>query len=1121
MKFRLLGPVEVEDRGRLLVLGSAKQRALLAILLVHANEVVSRDRLIDELWGEQPPASAPHSLDVYVSRLRKTLQPDSGERLLLTRPGGYLLRLEQDQLDVTCFEQLVQDGRRALAAGNYERAAERLVEALALWRGPALGDLAYEPFARPEIERLEEQRLAAFEEKIEAELALGRHGALIGELEAVSRTHPLREPLHRQLMLALYRSGRQADALETSRALRRHLRDELGLDPSPALQRLEQAILRQDPTLELSTRPLAREEGQRPVETTSSRRPLPSINPWRPAIVAVGIGGLLLAAVAGAIVLFTGGSGRALGAVDANAVGILDPRTGKIKGEVLLKTAPAQIAAGARSIWAVSPNNQSVSRIDPETGNVVQRIDVGGGPSGIAYSRAGGAVWVAETLDGRVARIDPGTNQVVDRIAVGNVPVAVAAGFGSIWITNLGDQSVTRLDAITGNPLRIIPTGAVGRGIAVGGAAVWVSDDAAGSVSRIDPNTNRVTDRISVGNGATALAYGAHALWVTNRLDGTVSRIDPATNVATTLRVGGSPEAIAVTGNGVWVSDETGGRLIRIDPRRNSVVATVETSNRPRGIAFAAGRMWLAVQAAGAHRGGTFRVVSTGNFEIDPARAYSTETVGVLTTTNDGLTAFKRVGGEEGNELVPDLATALPKPGDGGRTYVYKLRRGIRYSTGRMVHPADIRYALERDFALQSPGIGLYEGVRGAASCVQEPAHCDLNKGVVADTRANTVTFHLVAPDPEFPAKLALPFAAAVPVGTPKRDMIVPATGPYLIANYAPKRQLELQRNPRFHEWSKTAQPDGYPDEILWKFIVSDDRKVTAVERGEADWLADIVPSDRLREIQTQYASQLHTSPQYATQYLFLNTRVPPFDDIRVRQALNYAIDRRAVARLLGGPTSTQPTCQVLPPSFPGYRRYCPYTRNPRADGVWRAPDIDKAKRLIAASHTRGAQVKVWVFDAEPWAGIARYTASLLRRLGYRTSVMKVGPTTYTQTVGDSGTRAQIGVAAWGADYPRASNFFKPNFTCRSFQRQSRSNLNLAQFCSRKIDAEIANAQAKQFANPEVASDNWATVDHNVVDQAPWVPLVTPISVNFFSKRTGNYQVSPQRNVLLGQLWVR
>ena len=217
MQFRLLGPVEVEDEGRPLVLGSAKQRALLAILLLHANEVVSRDRLIDDLWGERPPASAPHSLEVYVSRLRKTLQPDGGERLLVTRPGGYLLRLEPDQLDLDASSAWSRkDAARSPPATTSER-RNGFAEALALWRGPALGDLAYEPFARPEVERLEEQRLAALEERIEAELALGRHAALIGELEAVSGKHPLRERLHGQLMLALYRCGRQADALETYR----------------------------------------------------------------------------------------------------------------------------------------------------------------------------------------------------------------------------------------------------------------------------------------------------------------------------------------------------------------------------------------------------------------------------------------------------------------------------------------------------------------------------------------------------------------------------------------------------------------------------------------------------------------------------------------------------------------------------------------------------------------------------------------------------------------------------------------------------------------------------------------------------------------------------------------
>jgi YVTN family beta-propeller protein len=1119
MQFRLLGPIEVEDDGRLLALGSAKQRALLATLLLHPNEVVSRDRLIDDLWGERPPGSASHSLEVYVSRLRKTLQPDGRERVVITRPGGYLLRLEPEQLDLARFERLTRDGRSALAAGNYYRAAQQLRQALALWRGPALGELAYEPFARPEVERLEEQRLAALEERIEAELALGRHSALIGELESLSRKHPLRERLRGQLILALYRCGRQVEALEAYRETRQHLVNELGIDPSPAMQRLEQAILRQDPALELPTQPLGRDDAGRPPvkPATQKRRPLSTAD-WRPAFLVVAIAGLLGAAAA-TIVLFTGGSPHSLDGVDANAVGIVDSKAGRVTKEVLLNVTPAQVAAGARSVWAVSPNSQTVSRIDPATANVTQTIGVGGGPGGIAFG--GNALWVANSLDATVSRIDPGTDEVVDLVPVGNVPTAVAAGFGSIWVTNAGDQSVTRLDAKTGRRLKTIPTGDVGRGIAVGGDAVWVSDDAAGRVSRIDPHTSEVTNRISVGNGASALAYGAGAVWVANGLDGTVSRIDPVTDVPTTLPVGGTPGRITIAGKNVWVIDEAGGRIVRIDPRKNRVVASVMTGNRPAGITFAAGRIWVAVQAAGGpHRGGTLRIISTGFLgPLDPNGDYSVWNL--LIATNDGLTAFKRVGGVDGSELVPDLATSLPKPSDGGRTYVFRVRSGIRYSTGRVVRPADFRYSLERLFALRSVGTFLYAGIRGAARCDRRPLDCDLSRGVVADNGAGTVTFHLLAPDPDFPEKLALPFATAIPVGTPKRKMIVPATGPYVIASYAPKRQLELQRNPRFREWSKAAQPDGYPDEIIWRFVVNDQPKVTAVERGEADWLNDIPPRNRLAELRTQYASQLHTSFSSATQYLFLNTRSTPFNDVRARKALNYAIDRNVLVRLWGGPALARPTCQVLPPSFPGYSRYCPYTRHPTADGTWRGPDLDTARDLVAASHTRGTRVTVWSFNQKPWVDMARYTAALLNRLGYRATIKGIAPVDFFQEVANSRNKAQIGLAAWGADYPRASNFFTPNLTCRSFRPRSPSNTNVAQFCNRKIDAEIRNALAQQLTNPESTRRLWAQIDRDVVDEAPWVPLYTPAQPNFLSKRVGNYQVSPQWGVLLDQLWVR
>jgi DNA-binding SARP family transcriptional activator len=231
MEFRILGPFEVSERGRPLEVGAGKQRALLALLLLSGGEVVSRDRLIDALWEENPPASAINSVHIYVSQLRKALFDGHLE----TRGQGYRLVLEPEQLDLGRFERLLGEGRELLARGETERAAELLRAALALWRGPPLSDFASEPFAQGEIARLEELRLAALEERIEADLALGRHDELVPELEALVRAHPLQERLRAQLMLALYRSGRQADALDAYQQARRTLAEDLGLEPGRRL----------------------------------------------------------------------------------------------------------------------------------------------------------------------------------------------------------------------------------------------------------------------------------------------------------------------------------------------------------------------------------------------------------------------------------------------------------------------------------------------------------------------------------------------------------------------------------------------------------------------------------------------------------------------------------------------------------------------------------------------------------------------------------------------------------------------------------------------------------------------------------------------------------------------
>jgi DNA-binding SARP family transcriptional activator len=260
MEFRILGPLEVVDGGRVLDVGGARQRALLAILLTRANQVVPRDTLVDALFGEEPREAATNLVQVYVSRLRKALEPErerrSGGSVVVTRAPGYLIRAGPDELDLHRFERLAEEGRRALAAGDAAEAAARLREALELWRGPALADFAYEEFASVESARLEELRLAAVEDRVDADLALGEHASLTAELGTLVAEHPLRERLRGQLMLALYRAGRQAEALDVYQAGRRELVDGLGLEPSSMLRELERAMLRQDPQLDAPDRPV-------------------------------------------------------------------------------------------------------------------------------------------------------------------------------------------------------------------------------------------------------------------------------------------------------------------------------------------------------------------------------------------------------------------------------------------------------------------------------------------------------------------------------------------------------------------------------------------------------------------------------------------------------------------------------------------------------------------------------------------------------------------------------------------------------------------------------------------------------------------------------------------------
>ena len=401
MDFRILGPLEVVDDGRERVIPAGKQRALLAILLLHANEVVSSDRLIEELWGERPPASAAKSLQVHVSRLRHALdgEPGSGtDGVIVTRGGGYLIRVGAGELDRARFERLVEEGRAALVEGAPERALELLREALELWRGPPLAEFAYDSFAQGEIARLEELHLGAVEHRIEAELALGRHAQVIGELESLVDLHPFRERLRAQLMLALYRAGRQTEALEAYRQARRTLVEEVGVEPGEELRALERAVLAQDPVLDPPPAtgaaagerlPSAAQPGGATPRTGRGPRAAPVVG----SLVVVAL--LLAAAV---VVVARDGDGEHGGLApltnDSHAVAVIDPATNEVTDAVQVGTNPGPLAfePRSRSLWVGNIDDRSVTRIQPTPLRTGQTIAVGKPPTALAAGN--GAVWV-------------------------------------------------------------------------------------------------------------------------------------------------------------------------------------------------------------------------------------------------------------------------------------------------------------------------------------------------------------------------------------------------------------------------------------------------------------------------------------------------------------------------------------------------------------------------------------------------------------------------------------------------------------------------------------------------------------------------------------------------------
>jgi peptide/nickel transport system substrate-binding protein len=847
---------------------------------------------------------------------------------------------------------------------------------------------------------------------------------------------------------------------------------------------------------------------------------------WRRPGRRVLIGATFAAAVVGlaAGVLLTQGSGSSAGAaVSPNAVGVIDPDSGKVLAEVPVGGAPGEVAVGPDSVWVTNTNDNTVSRIDLSTNDVRQTIPVGAGPAGVAAGA--GAVWVANGLDGTVSRIDLTTNREVDQIRVGNGPSGVAYGEGAVWVTNSADGTVTRIDPDAGRAPKTFPAVIGASGVAVGFDRVWITSPPTASVVALDPRSGQVLRRIGVGGEPSAIAVGADAVWVANRADGTVSKIDPrAAAVKDVVPVGREPEGIAAGRHDVWVANGGDGTLVRLDSSSGAVAKTVPVDNPPSSVVLTPRRVYVAVESGGLeHRGGELRVLPDESVDsIDPT-SYGSSTWEVMSLTNDGLVGFRRVAGGAGAQLVPDLAVSLPAPTDGGKTYTFEVRRGIRYSDGRLVQVDDFKRAIERSLMLEPAWAYDFGRIIGADRCAAGKA-CKLGAGIVLNRAARTVTFRLAAPDADFLARLALPGSFAFPTGTPAHDVgrrPVPATGPYRIAVFDQKAKLvRLVRNERFEEWSGDAQPDGFPDAISFSWSRRDPVvRMKAVERGRADVALGFsnasgyppLSKEQIDRIAIRNPSQLHVNTQLATGEFFLNTRVAPFDDVRVRRAVNMAFDRETFTRKLG--RAFAPTCRLVPPNFPGYRPTCPY-------GHGGVTALELARRLVRSSGTTGTRVTVWIFGVVADQG--PYMVSVLDSLGYRARLKVMDDeNAYFTAVFDSRTQAQTGYVAFGAVIPSSADYLH-DFSCASFvPRSPMQNESLSGFCDPSIDAQMARAAAVQVQDPAAGTVLWQQVEQSLLAQAPVLPTYVPSEVDFVSKRVGNYQYNPPWGGLLDQLWVR
>ncbi len=521
--------------------------------------------------------------------------------------------------------------------------------------------------------------------------------------------------------------------------------------------------------------------------------------------------------------------------------------------------------------------------------------------------------------------------------------------------------------------------------------------------------------------------------------------------------------------------------------------------SRVGAVALTAAAVTLALGASGCGGSGgsgspsssTLRVTYSAFPDyLDPSLSYSLEGWSAMWETYVPLLTYVHADGAAGTEVIPGLARAMPKISGGGRTYTLFLRKGLRYSDGEPVRASDFRDTIERVLAMNSPATPFYTDIVGAEHFAQTKAGGI--PGIVTDDHSGRIVIHLARPRSTFTNELAMLFAAPLPPGTKREDLSAdppPGTGPYEIVAAKPGRSWEYRRNP---EWAKRDGrllpriPSGHFGAIDVKVISNPETAVNEVEQGKIDWMQEPPPADRYTELRERFAgSQLLVTPQIDLYYFWMNVNKAPFDDVRVRRAVNYAIDPAALERIYAG--QMRATQQVLPAAMPGHRTFDLYPH-----------DMAKARELIAAAHPSRRKVTVWTDDYPPNKQAGEYYEGVLRELGFQPTLKVIPQANYTTVIGNGSTpNLDTGWGDWYIDYPHPNDYFQPQLSGESIEPTADSNY--SRFDDPSIDRQISRLDREPLGPRQEAA--YARLDREVMREAPWAPFGSLTVSTFVSSR--------------------